>query len=62
MMNNSSESAKTGLVEAQRFLLSQSREFIIRAWLLEFLEREKAVSFIQSQGLYADYVRERQFK
>lgn len=62
MMNNSSESAKTGLVEAQRFLLSQSREFIIRAWLLEFIEREKAVRFIESQGLYADYVRERQFK
>lgn len=61
-MNKNSKSAKMGLLEAQRFLLSQSREFIVRAWLLEFVEREKAVGFIQSRGLYADYVRERQFK
>lgn len=62
MDKNSDESAKSGLVEAQRFLLSQSREFIVNAWLLEFIERKKAVNFIQSQGLYAEYVKVRKFK
>lgn len=62
MMEKNSESAKSGLVEAQRFLLSQSREFIVKAWLLEFIEREKAISFIQSRGLYAEYVKVRKFK
>ena len=62
MMDKNSETAKDQLVETQRFLLSQSREFIVKAWLLEFIEREKAVGFIQSQGLYAEYARLRQFK
>lgn len=57
-----SESAKPGLVEAQRFLLSQTKEFIVNTWLLEFLEREKAMGFIRSRGLYAEYVKERELK
>ena len=61
-MDKNSESAKPRLVEAQRFLLSQTKEFIVNAWLLEVLEREKAIRFIRSQGLYAEYVKVRQFK
>lgn len=61
-MDKNSESAKPRLMEAQRFLLSQTKEFIVNAWLLEFLEREKAMGFIRSQGLYAEYVKVRQFK
>lgn len=61
-MDKNSESAKPRLMKAQRFLLSQTKEFIVNAWLLEFLEREKAMSFIRSQGLYAEYVKVRQFK
>ena len=61
-MDKNSESAKPRLVEAQRFLLSQTKEFIVNAWLLEFLEREKAIRFIRSRGLYAEYVKVRQFK
>lgn len=61
-MDKMSESAKPGLVEAQRFLLSQTKEFIVNTWLLEFLEREKAMGFIRSRGLYAEYVKERELK
>lgn len=49
-MDKNSESAKPRLVEAQRFLLSQTKEFIVNAWLLEFLEREKADSFYTKPG------------
>lgn len=61
-MDKMSESAKPGLLEAQRFLLSQTKEFIVNTWLLEFLEREKAMGFIRSRGLYAEYVKERELK
>lgn len=49
-MDKNSESAKPRLVEAQRFLLSQTKEFIVNTWLLEFLEREKADSFYTKSG------------
>lgn len=62
-MDADRETVKNELVETYRFLLAQSsRIAILDAWLQESIERRKAISFIQSKGLYAEYLRVNVFK
>lgn len=42
-------------VELYRFLQKQPVATVVNYWLYEFIEKKKALSFIQSRGLYAEY-------
>lgn len=61
-MDADRETVKKELMETYRVLLAQSRMTIATAWLQEITERKKAISFIQSKGLYEEYLRVRLFK
>lgn len=48
---------KQNTVEAYVLLLSLPKTSIINAWYEEYRKKENAISFIQSKGLYAEFMR-----